>query len=68
MRLPVAAKIALVSAAGADGGARLADAAPFAPRLKREVDLDFGRVLQPHDRIGVEIALLDAPSLMVIRS
>ena len=37
----------------------LADAAPFLARRGRDVDFGLGRVLEAHDRIGIEVALLD---------
>src|SRR5450631_4106107 len=41
------------------GRAGLADAAPFLARRWGDVDLRFGRVFEAHDRVGVEVALLD---------
>ena len=61
MRLPVAAKIALVSA-GATPGAGLADAAGRLAALD-EMDLDRRRLVDAQHAIVVEVALLDAAVL-----
>jgi hypothetical protein len=44
---------------GDDGGSRLAYPAPFRALVSAQMHLDLGRVLESHDRIGIEIGLLD---------
>src|ERR1700716_1946597 len=45
------------------GRAGLADAAPFLAGCGGDVDFSLGRVFEAHDRVGVEVALLDSAVL-----
>ena len=62
MRLPVAAKIAFVTAGTDNGGRRLADATGSLGAL-HQVRLDHRHLVDTHRQIAVEIALLDASIL-----
>ncbi len=48
------------------GRAGLTDAAPFLAGCGGDVDFGLGRVFEAHDRVGVEVALLDPAVLTVI--